>query len=69
MHLENPIEEGSHYQYIIRGSRVPRLKTKLWLFNCLGMLGKCFQEVHFEHLLIITVPYCAVVVLNFVLYV
>ncbi|KAL5465116.1 hypothetical protein PMIN06_000854 [Paraphaeosphaeria minitans] len=36
--------------YIIRGSRAPRLKTKLWLFNCLGML----------------LPYCAVVVLNFV---
>jgi hypothetical protein len=25
-------------QYIIRGSRAPRFKTKLWLFNCLGML-------------------------------
>ncbi|KAF1970384.1 hypothetical protein BU23DRAFT_474075, partial [Bimuria novae-zelandiae CBS 107.79] len=36
--------------YIIRGCRAPRLKTKLWLFNCLGMI----------------VPYCTVVVLNFV---
>lgn len=24
--------------YIVRGSRIPRRKTKLWLFNCLGML-------------------------------
>lgn len=36
--------------YIVRGSRKPRLKTKLWLFNCLFMI----------------LPYTVIVVLNFV---
>ncbi|KAF2738283.1 hypothetical protein EJ04DRAFT_560870 [Polyplosphaeria fusca] len=36
--------------YIIRGSRLPRLKTKLWLFNFFGMI----------------VPYLIVIVLNFI---
>ncbi|KAF1956757.1 hypothetical protein CC80DRAFT_593462 [Byssothecium circinans] len=36
--------------YIIRGRRFPRMKSKLWLFNCLGML----------------LPYVILVVLNFI---
>ncbi|KAF2641455.1 hypothetical protein P280DRAFT_450715 [Massarina eburnea CBS 473.64] len=36
--------------YIIRGSRLPRFKTKLWIFNCFGML----------------LPYIIVVILNFI---
>ncbi|KAF2650765.1 hypothetical protein K491DRAFT_782398 [Lophiostoma macrostomum CBS 122681] len=36
--------------YIVRGSRLPRFKTKLWLFNTFGML----------------VPYLVVIVMNFV---
>ncbi|KAF2685542.1 hypothetical protein K458DRAFT_364394 [Lentithecium fluviatile CBS 122367] len=36
--------------YIVRGSRLPRMKTKMWLFNCLGML----------------LPYIVVVILNFI---
>lgn len=36
--------------YIVRGSRKPRLKTKLWLFNCLFMM----------------LPYTIFVIMNFV---
>lgn len=36
--------------YVVRGSRKPRLKTKLWLFNCLFMM----------------LPYAVFVVMNFV---
>lgn len=36
--------------YIVRGSRKPRLQTKLWLFNCLFMM----------------LPYTIFVVMNFV---
>jgi hypothetical protein len=36
--------------YIVRGSMQPRLKTKLWLFNCLFMI----------------LPYTVFVIMNFV---
>jgi hypothetical protein len=36
--------------YIVRGSRKPRIKTKLWLFNCLFMM----------------LPYTIFVIMNFV---
>lgn len=36
--------------YIIRGSRLPRMKTKLYVFNCFGMI----------------LPYLVIIVMNFV---
>lgn len=36
--------------YVVRGSRKPRLKTKLWLFNCLSMM----------------LPYTVFVIMNFI---
>jgi hypothetical protein len=35
--------ESNSAQYIVGGSMQPRLKTKLWLFNCLFMLRECPQ--------------------------
>lgn len=54
-------------QYIVRGSMKSRMKTKLWLFNCIFMLRKYHFEYQYSLCSQLLVPYTVFVILNFIL--